>query len=54
MLTTEEKAQALADGLGIPVWITEDGRVVQNKPERGGTEIRPSPRSKPIPHGSPI
>jgi hypothetical protein len=53
VLTTQEKAQNLADGLGITLWITEDGKIVQNKPRRGGTRIDPSPKAKPIPHASP-
>jgi hypothetical protein len=53
MLTTQEKAQNLADGLAITVWITEDGRIVQNKPKKGGTAVRPGRWAKPTPHGSP-
>jgi hypothetical protein len=50
----QEKAQNLADGLGITLWITEDGKtIVQNKPRRGGTRIDPSPKAKPIPHAAP-
>jgi hypothetical protein len=56
MLTTEEKARELANGLGITLWIiTKDGRdrIVQRKPARGGTEIRPAREAKPTPHGAP-
>jgi hypothetical protein len=53
VLTTQEKAQLTADGLGIPLWITEEGKIVQNKPKRGGTRIDPSPKAKPIPHAAP-
>jgi hypothetical protein len=53
MLTTQEKAQNLADGLGITVFITEDGRIVQNKPKRGAIEIAPGRKAKPTPHGAP-
>jgi hypothetical protein len=53
MLTTQEKAQNLADGLGITVFITEDGRIVQNKPKKGGIEVRPGRQAKPTPHGAP-
>jgi hypothetical protein len=53
MLTTQEKAQNLADGLGISVWITEDGRsIVQHKPARGGIEVWPGRRAKPTPHAA--
>jgi hypothetical protein len=53
MLTTKDKAQATADGLGITVWITEDDRIVQHQPSDGGTEIRPNPKSAPVPHVPP-
>lgn len=47
MKTLEEKAQLLADGLGISVYIRGD-KIFQNRP---GIEIRPSPRAKSTPHG---
>jgi hypothetical protein len=50
---TERKAQSMANGLGITVWITEDGRIVQSNAGRGATEFRPAPGSTPTPHGSP-
>ena len=43
----------MANGLGITVWITEDGRIVQSNAGRGATEFRPAPGSTPTPHGSP-
>ena len=46
METLEEKAQAVADGLAIPVYIRE-GKIYQNGP---GLEIRPREGAKPIPH----
>jgi hypothetical protein len=49
MLTTEEKARNLADGLGITVYI-RDGRIYQHGP---GTEIAPRGQAKPSPHGAP-
>jgi hypothetical protein len=57
MLTSEQeieqKARNVAEGLGITVWITGDGRIVQDKPAHGGTEIKPKHQAKPIPHGAP-
>jgi hypothetical protein len=50
--TIEEKAQNVAFGLGITVWITQDGRIVQSRPP-GGIEVKPDPKAKPTPHGSP-
>jgi len=51
--TIEQKARNMADSLGITVWITTDGRIVQNRPLDGGTEVKPGARAKPTPHGSP-
>ncbi len=45
--TIEDKAQSLADGLGIPFYI-RDGRVWQHGP---GQVFLPSPTAKPVPHG---
>lgn len=45
--TLEQKAQDMADGLGIPFYITADGRITQNGP---GREVRPRDSAKPIPH----
>jgi hypothetical protein len=53
MLTTEEKARNMAHSLGIPVWITKDGHIVQKRPARGGTEIRPPRGATPTSHGAP-
>ena len=49
----ERKARNTANGLGITVWITADGRIVQGKPAHGGTKIEPSDQAKPTPHGAP-
>jgi hypothetical protein len=46
METLEEKAQAVADGLAISVYIRE-GKIYQHGP---GLEIRPREGAKPIPH----
>ena len=46
METLEEKAQAVADGLAISVYI-RDGKIYQNGP---GREIRPCEGAKPVPH----
>lgn len=52
--TIEQQAQNVADGLGIAVWITKDGRIVQSRPLGGtGTEVKPGARARPTPHGSP-
>jgi hypothetical protein len=52
--TLEQQAQNMADGLGIAVWITADGRrIVQQRPVSGGTEVRPGARAKRTPPGSP-
>jgi hypothetical protein len=57
MLTLKEqielKAHDVAEGLGITVWITDEGRIVQGKPAHGGTEIKPKRQAKPTPHGAP-
>jgi hypothetical protein len=52
-ITVKQQAQNLADGLGITLFITEDGRIVQQRPAGGGTEVRPDARATPTPHGSP-
>ena len=46
METLEEKAQAVADGLAISVYI-RDGKIYQNGP---GREIRPREGAEPTPH----
>ena len=46
METLEEKAQAVADGLVIPVYIRA-GKIYQNGP---GREIRPREGAEPTPH----
>jgi hypothetical protein len=46
-LTTEEKAQLLADVRGSSVWVTEDDRIVLRQPERRGIEIRPRGATNP-------
>jgi hypothetical protein len=48
MQTIEEKARALAYGLVISLYITDDCRITQNGP---GREILPPEGAKPIPHG---
>jgi len=50
--TIEQKARNMADSLGITVWITKDGRIVQSRPP-DGIEVEPGARAKPTPRGSP-
>jgi hypothetical protein len=51
-VTIQQQPQNMADGLNIIVWITADGKVVQNKPP-GGIEVRPRAGAGPSDHGSP-
>jgi len=48
--TIKEKAQQLADGLGISIWVRPDGTCHQRGP---GEEYRPYPGARPAPHGEP-
>lgn len=52
-ITVKQQAQNMADGLGITVFINQDGRIVQQRPADGGIEVRPGASAKPTPHGSP-
>jgi hypothetical protein len=46
--TIRDKAQQLAESLGISVWLRADGTCHQHGP---GEELRPSARALPAPHG---
>lgn len=52
-ITVKQQAKNMADGLGITVFITQNGRIVQQRPASGGTEVRPYASAKPTPHGTP-
>jgi hypothetical protein len=48
--TIEQKAQMMADGLGIPFYISLHGRITQKNEDGCSREIRPRESAKPIPH----
>ncbi len=48
--TIEQKAQQVADSLGISVYLSPQGRITQNNDDGVSREIRPRDGAKPIPH----
>ncbi len=48
--TIEQKAQQVADLLGISVYLSPQGRITQNNEDGLSREIRPHASAKPVPH----